>query len=98
MVGVIVVWFFVLFFKQKTAYEMRIRDWSSDVCSSDLLRIVLQAVLACVGLDELIHAGRTVARFGAAVLGQVDRHRNRRVFKRQVYRFVLVVIGVGNKD
>src|SRR3546814_19393881 len=25
-----------LFFKQKTAYEMRIRDWSSDVCSSDL--------------------------------------------------------------
>src|SRR3546814_12817141 len=27
------------FFKQKTAYEMRISDWSSDVCSSDLLRI-----------------------------------------------------------
>src|SRR3546814_4446467 len=35
-----VVFFFVLFsfffFKQKTAYEMRISDWSSDVCSSDL--------------------------------------------------------------
>src|SRR3546814_10815195 len=29
-------WFF--FFKQKTAYEMRISDWSSDVCSSDLRR------------------------------------------------------------
>src|SRR3546814_9822774 len=28
--------FLVLFFKQKTAYEMRISDWSSDVCSSDL--------------------------------------------------------------
>src|SRR3546814_9465224 len=27
---------FVFFFKQKTAYEMRISDWSSDVCSSDL--------------------------------------------------------------
>src|SRR3546814_9295260 len=27
------------FFKQKTAYEMRISDWSSDVCSSDLWRI-----------------------------------------------------------
>src|SRR3546814_10223546 len=27
----------VCFFKRKTAYEMRIRDWSSDVCSSDLL-------------------------------------------------------------
>src|SRR3546814_4997252 len=26
----------VVFFKQKTAYEMRISDWSSDVCSSDL--------------------------------------------------------------
>src|SRR3546814_18804610 len=29
---------FVFFFKQKTAYEMRISDWSSDVCSSDLVR------------------------------------------------------------
>src|SRR3546814_3568062 len=27
------------FFKQKTAYEMRISDWSSDVCSSDLMRL-----------------------------------------------------------
>src|SRR3546814_5800825 len=31
--------FFFFFFKQKTAYEMRISDWSSDVCSSDLLRL-----------------------------------------------------------
>src|SRR3546814_4898833 len=30
------VFFFFFFFKQKTAYEMRISDWSSDVCSSDL--------------------------------------------------------------
>src|SRR3546814_4795090 len=29
--------FFFFFFKQKTAYEMRISDWSSDVCSSDLV-------------------------------------------------------------
>src|SRR3546814_1124368 len=28
--------FFLFFFKQKTAYELRISDWSSDVCSSDL--------------------------------------------------------------
>src|SRR3546814_7042189 len=28
---------FFFFFKQKTAYEMRISDWSSDVCSSDLI-------------------------------------------------------------
>src|SRR3546814_15417525 len=31
--------FYVFFFKQKTAYEMRISDWSSDVCSSDLARL-----------------------------------------------------------
>src|SRR3546814_3006744 len=35
-------WFclFFFFFKQKTAYEMRISDWSSDVCSSDLGTVV----------------------------------------------------------
>src|SRR3546814_8342674 len=31
--------FCFFFFKQKTAYEMRISDWSSDVCSSDLLGV-----------------------------------------------------------
>ena len=34
VVIVVFVWFF--FFKQKTAYEIVSRDWSSDVCSSDL--------------------------------------------------------------
>src|SRR3546814_9481231 len=33
----------VFFFKQKTAYEMRISDWSSDVCSSDLSGTAAQA-------------------------------------------------------
>src|SRR3546814_10519801 len=33
-------------FKQKTAYELRISDWSSDVCSSDLLRQFLPPALA----------------------------------------------------
>src|SRR3546814_4922775 len=33
----------VFFFKQKTAYEMRISDWSSDVCSSDLAQIFVLA-------------------------------------------------------
>src|SRR3546814_7885883 len=36
--------FFVFFFKQKTAYEMRISDWSSDVCSSDLEQGVIQVI------------------------------------------------------
>src|SRR3546814_8585628 len=43
-----VVWGFIVlllffFFKQKTAYEIRISDWSSDVCSSDLLDLRLLA-------------------------------------------------------
>src|SRR3546814_10541854 len=36
--------FVFFFFKQKTAYEMRISDWSSDVCSSDLSLSVLENV------------------------------------------------------
>src|SRR3546814_5425582 len=39
--------FFVFFFKQKTAYEMRISDWSSDVCSSDLRHVAASIIRAC---------------------------------------------------
>src|SRR3546814_9317100 len=43
---------FFFFFKQKTAYEMRISDWSSDVCSSDLLpAIMLDHIAEQVGVD-----------------------------------------------
>src|SRR3546814_9373054 len=42
----------VFFFKQKTAYEMRISDWSSDVCSSDL------ADRRPYRLDALVEQGR----------------------------------------
>src|SRR3546814_5826638 len=46
------------FFKQKTAYEMRISDWSSDVCSSDLL--------AQQGCDrQVTDAARAAHRVGA---------------------------------
>src|SRR3546814_9089830 len=37
---------FFVFFKQKTAYEMRISDWSSDVCSSDLTYATLADLMA----------------------------------------------------
>src|SRR3546814_6755818 len=47
--------FVVFFFKQKTAYEMRISDWSSDVCSSDLTFPSFVAVFRC---------GRTRSRVG----------------------------------
>src|SRR3546814_3902030 len=50
---------FCLFFKQKTAYEMRISDWSSDVCSSDLVMGQPQYMLILAGE----HTG-TIARDG----------------------------------
>src|SRR3546814_20690997 len=42
------------FFKQKTAYEMRISDWSSDVCSSDLSKSV-RDVAAVLGIGRRHH-------------------------------------------
>src|SRR3546814_8858312 len=48
---------FVFFFKQKTAYELRISDWSSDVCSSDLpssAAFPMVAALIVPGSDLLI--------------------------------------------
>src|SRR3546814_17490834 len=42
-------------FKQKTAYEVRISDWSSDVCSSDL-RFLRQLALAAVALVVVVAA------------------------------------------
>src|SRR3546814_7185630 len=41
--------FLFVFFKQKTAYEMRISDWSSDVCSSDLRQRHKIAAVAVLG-------------------------------------------------
>src|SRR3546814_4012182 len=40
------------FFKQKTAYEMRISDWSSDVCSSDLFPPSAKVAPPCSGSDS----------------------------------------------
>src|SRR3546814_4527982 len=44
----------VCFFKQKTAYEMRISDWSSDVCSSDLRTAVQAELNRLLGKDDRI--------------------------------------------
>src|SRR3546814_12972499 len=66
----------VLFFKQKTAYELRISDWSSDVCSSDLLAprrqlegIAHDAVAAAPGEHGFLH-GKLV--LGVAVHAAAD--------------------------
>src|SRR3546814_4477486 len=50
---------FFFFFKQKTAYEMRISDWSSDVCSSDLAPTL--ALLSPIDLQCVKAAGVTFA-------------------------------------
>src|SRR3546814_13751416 len=42
---------FFFFFKQKTAYEMRISDWSSDVCSSDLRTQLNHPMIAAAQLN-----------------------------------------------
>src|SRR3546814_15367205 len=49
-----VLYAFFFFFKQKTAYEMRISDWSSGVCSSDLDRKLDRALEADVGVDAVV--------------------------------------------
>src|SRR3546814_13460230 len=47
---------YVFFFKQKTAYEMRISDWSSDVCSSDLVDLLdIQCVEVGFGDAAQVH-------------------------------------------
>src|SRR3546814_13110764 len=66
------------FFKQKTAYEMRISDWSSDVCSSDLAdgedmagddrgRIVQEG-----GIDPALEAAACIARQAERLAGERD--------------------------
>src|SRR3546814_13005463 len=57
-----------VFFKQKTAYEMRISDWSSDVCSSDLAVAHLeQAGESGRGLDHIVVRGLAGVAAMAAV-------------------------------
>src|SRR3546814_1494204 len=68
-------WFF--FFKQKTAYEMRISDWSSDVCSSDLRDHPLRQSAPCAA-----------ARQGRAARGEHRQLRAERGRRRSRGRLV----------
>src|SRR3546814_2672921 len=76
------------FFKQKTAYEMRISDWSSDVCSSDLPRSVIPAKAGistsrwsdCGGVGR----GRKVGRMWSAINGGKRRDQPSRRDRKSV--------------
>src|SRR3546814_3181521 len=81
------VFVFFFFFKQKTAYEMRISDWSSDVCSSDLVQADDEEM---IGIDCLARAYAGIPPAGFAVVHAVvaggmmvarERSEERRVGK-----------------
>src|SRR3546814_2817918 len=64
---------FVFFFKQKTAYEMRISDWSSDVCSSDLSSVrtgSLNNMAMCRRTRHWLLAGLATVALAIPALGQ----------------------------
>src|SRR3546814_7432670 len=63
-------WLVFFFFKQKTAYEMRISDWSSDVCSSDLL--IKDELLADAKKFGDDRRSPLVAREAAQALAETD--------------------------
>src|SRR3546814_4165980 len=77
--------FLFFFFKQKTAYELRISDWSSDVCSSDL--VVVPVVFAC-------EAHRPSSRF----LPQSNRERSGKARARVFGRLAAAATGTPRRS
>src|SRR3546814_10053998 len=79
---------FYFFYKQKTAYEMRIGDWSSDVCSSDLPLAEIFGLhagrvdaldidlLDAATINEVVHIGRAPGGADRGV-DVADRHAQR---------------------
>src|SRR3546814_17946540 len=70
--------FVFFFFKQKTAYEMRISDWSSDVCSSDLGAGAAEAIAAAEAAaisaaEAAASAAEAEAIAGANALQEIGR-------------------------
>src|SRR3546814_16377234 len=64
----------VFFFKQKTAYERRMSDWSSDVCSSDLLRAFDAAGVLTSRIEALEAIAAPVRGRADLTLHPTERH------------------------
>src|SRR3546814_7325420 len=82
--------FVVFFFKQKTSYEMRISDWSSDVCSSDL---VITGVEDAVENLEVLTPGAELVPVRRP--GRRSRRCGRRLGRRRRDGGVVLVVVVG---
>src|SRR3546814_4230422 len=68
------------FFKQKTAYEMRISDWSSDVCSSDLFTNRHISIVDTYGKADI--SRNSIDKSGKTAIARIlDRSEERRVGK-----------------
>src|SRR3546814_16964353 len=72
---------FFFFFKQKTAYEMRISDWSSDVCSPDLLGDLLRGCRqkgpGLLGEQTQFAVRVVIALRRVGAIFRADRHKDR---------------------
>src|SRR5216117_4582469 len=82
-----IMYFFFFFFKQKTAYELRKGDWSSDVCSSDLSargRLCRAGItrIHSSGQIQLLQIDRKSVVWGKSVLPCVD-FGGRRIIKKK---------------
>src|SRR3546814_5228978 len=78
MLSVVRLFLFFFFSKQKTAYEMRISDWSSDVCSSDLFHMIGGDGPGAVRLP-LAAGAQTPHRLEPPYMGLGERGRGGRV-------------------
>src|SRR3546814_9736685 len=72
---------FFFFFKQKTAYEMRISDWSSDVCSSDLQEVRRVLIARGVVVFKELHLGDEQQLQLSRLMGTLREEGEKGIFK-----------------
>src|SRR3546814_5647725 len=82
--------FFVCFFKQKTAYEMRISDWSSDVCSSDLNGVHVLPVYGGQGYGVQLSALRRGVHVVVGTPGRIMDHLEKGTLDLSQLRFLVL--------
>src|SRR3546814_9380520 len=86
----------VFFFKRKTAYDLRISDWSSDVCSSDLFVLHLSyawlpaglILLGCATLHPLLPVSSAVHALGAGAMGAMTLEIGRASCRDRGWKYV----------